>query len=497
MYQFFYLRQSDKNPKMGTIYRAVYDDRTAVLRKSLKITIPGSLWDDKNQRVKECVDCDYQLFNHHLNDLELEFLQSNNNVQKFNKDCFLSFAEHLIATEYTNEETKKKYSTILNSLRTYIDEILKSKTLPIDELRKIDFIKKYAKWLEQRRYKKRIDEKVKKNKTIFNYISVIKTFVTRYNEIHPELDEIKTVHYLAQVGKIEKVESKMLFAHEINSIINYKPSDNAKRDKTIDAKYHFLFQFFTSGLRVSDLLLLNFKHFRNGRVEFVAKKNGEKISLPFGYKSCKVLSNLFPTEYEIAINENTLGNLTLSSDEIEALIMIKSKKELGLLTIEDIQKMIEYLKHDKTVDHLDRINILTTVARRIEQNVAVTFCSIMGSKPSGLVFNYLNFEDFKNLKVMDKRDLNKQQNYLFQKARCAYNRRLKRIAIDLGISNLSSHVSRHSFAYYMLDSGASIEEICHALGHSSIDITQKYIKQFPSKFSDKAIDRFSNRFQLS
>ena len=482
---------------MGTIYHAVFDDRTPVLRKSLKITIPGSLWDDNNQRVRESTTWDYKLFNHRLNELEVEFLQSNNKAQKPNKDCFISFAEDLIENEYSNEETKKKYSTILNSLRTYSNQIIKSKTLPIDELRKIDFIKNYAKWLEQRRYSKRIDEKVKKNKTIFNYISVIKTFVTRYNELHPEFDEIKTVHYLAQVGKIEKVEARMLFAHEIDAIITYQPSIKVKRDKTIDAKYHFLFQFFTSGLRVSDLLLLNFKNFRNGRIEFVAKKNGEKISLPFGYKSCKVLSNLFPLEYEMATNENNLGNLTLGPDEIEYLIMIKSKKELGSLTIDDIHNLIEYLKHDKKDDHTDRIKILRSVALRIEQNVANTFCKIMGSKPSGLVFDYLNFEDFRDITVMDKRDLNKQQYYLLHKARCAYNSRLKRIADDLGITNLSSHVSRHSFAYYMLDSGASIEEICHALGHSSIEITQKYIRQFPSKFSDKAVDRFSSLFQLT
>ncbi len=133
----------------------------------------------------------------------------------------------------------------------------------------------------------------------------------------------------------------------------------------------------------------------------------------------------------------------------------------------------------------------------MEHNVAGSFCTIMGTKSSGLVFDYLDFEDFKDVKIIEKRELNKNQCYLVQKARAKYNGRLKRIATDTGISNLSSHVSRHSFAYYMLSTGASIEEISHALGHSSIEITQNYIKQFPSQFSDKAVEKFSSRFELT
>jgi hypothetical protein len=37
---------------MGTIYKAVYDDRTPISRDSLKITIPLKLWDDKKQNVR-------------------------------------------------------------------------------------------------------------------------------------------------------------------------------------------------------------------------------------------------------------------------------------------------------------------------------------------------------------------------------------------------------------------------------------------------------------
>lgn len=65
-----------------------------------------------------------------------------------------------------------------------------------------------------------------------------------------------------------------------------------------------------------------------------------------------------------------------------------------------------------------------------------------------------------------------------------------------GIKELSSHVSRHSFAYHMLESGASIEEISFALGHATVQQTQGYLKQFPQKFADKAIKVFEDSFEL-
>ena len=123
-------------------------------------------------------------------------------------------------------------------------------------------------------------------------------------------------------------------------------------------------------------------------------------------------------------------------------------------------------------------------------------CRIIGEKPSGLVFDYLEYEDFKDLRIMDKKELTKVQTYKLHRGRTKYNGRLTRIAKRIGIDKITSHVSRHSFAYYMLSTGATVEEISFALGHASIEITQSYIKQFPSKYSDDAIDRFGSSFSI-
>jgi site-specific recombinase XerD len=73
---------------------------------------------------------------------------------------------------------------------------------------------------------------------------------------------------------------------------------------------------------------------------------------------------------------------------------------------------------------------------------------------------------------------------------------LKRIAGAICITQLISHVSLHRYAYYMLCSGASFEELSIAMNHFSIEITQYYLKQFPKQFSDVDISRFPDWWEI-
>jgi integrase len=166
------------------------------------------------------------------------------------------------------------------------------------------------------------------------------------------------------------------------------------------------------------------------------------------------------------------------------------------LNIHNLHQLLQFLISDRKNDNNKRILHLKSVIERVENSISISMCDIMGSKSAGFVFDYLDFEDFKDLNVRERYFLSKHQNYLIHKARNTYNSRLKRIARDLGIDKITSHVSRHSFAYYMLFTGASVEEISHALGHASIEITQHYLKQFPSRYSDKAIRRFESHFEF-
>jgi site-specific recombinase XerD len=455
------------------------------------------LWDEKRQQVRQSAEIEHEKINYLLNQHKSNFLAANKKAVKTNRECFIEFALDYLEKNYSNVGTKIKYTTVIKSLQKYVSEVLGMNTLPFEELRKIDFINGYKKWVFKRQYKKRDDTITKRTRTVFNYVIVIQTFVKRYNELNPEKDEIKTIHYALGVEDFDIVEPKMLYLEEIERLIGYTYSSYRKTDKTMDAKYQFLFQFFASGLRVSDILLLNYKHFTKGRIEFVVKKSGKKISIPFMYNACKMLGYFYPNEYETAVLENALGDVNLMSYEVEELIRVDSnKKPLADLTINDLVQFNQYLVEDRSNDNANRVKVLKGIITRVEKQVANSMCRIMGEKPSGLVFDYLDYQDFKDLRIMDKKELTRTQSYELHRGRAKYNGRLTRIAQRIGIDKITSHVSRHSFAYYMLSTGATVEEISFALGHATIEITQSYIKQFPSRYSDNAIDRFGSSFSI-
>lgn len=74
-----------------------------------------------------------------------------------------------------------------------------------------------------------------------------------------------------------------------------------------------------------------------------------------------------------------------------------------------------------------------------------------------------------------------------------FNRELKEIAKICGISkNITSYVSRHSYGTLMKQKGVPIEVISESMGHSNVEITQAYLKQFDDKYIDDANDILSN-----
>lgn len=72
------------------------------------------------------------------------------------------------------------------------------------------------------------------------------------------------------------------------------------------------------------------------------------------------------------------------------------------------------------------------------------------------------------------------------------NRKMKNIAKKLGIGNVSTYTARHSFATIMKYSGANTEYIKEQLGHSSIDVTENYLKSFEKDERTKNAKLLSN-----
>ena len=58
------------------------------------------------------------------------------------------------------------------------------------------------------------------------------------------------------------------------------------------------------------------------------------------------------------------------------------------------------------------------------------------------------------------------------------NRRLKKIAMNIGISQLTTYTARHSFATVLKRAGAKTSYISESLGHSNLSVTENYLAYF-------------------
>jgi len=105
----------------------------------------------------------------------------------------------------------------------------------------------------------------------------------------------------------------------------------------------------------------------------------------------------------------------------------------------------------------------------------------IGKEPNDFIFPIIKRE---SLAEIDK-DI--------QWARKCYNKRLKTIASDCGITeNLTSYVSRHSAATAALFVGVPVAAISKLMGHSSLAVTQTYLKSLPDSVIDSYHEQVVN-----
>ena len=91
----------------------------------------------------------------------------------------------------------------------------------------------------------------------------------------------------------------------------------------------------------------------------------------------------------------------------------------------------------------------------------------------------INGDDFSRLSEVQYRK--------FQSVRCYYNKLLKIIGQQAGISkNLTSHLSRHSYTSLMLELGENVNlyDLMTSLGHTRLTTTQTYIQKLTNKRTD-------------
>ena len=110
------------------------------------------------------------------------------------------------------------------------------------------------------------------------------------------------------------------------------------------------------------------------------------------------------------------------------------------------------------------------------------------------VQNILDYYEAKNLDspfifpILLQENMTPQQiAYREQKVLSRYNKKLKELASLAGINkNITSYVARHSFATILKQIGTSTDVISELMGHSDVQITMTYLKEFNNEELDYA-----------
>jgi integrase/recombinase XerD len=374
-------------------------------------------WDARKCLVKETDEVDHEYLNRVIAEVLAEVRATfSENLNTGKRASFIAFFEKVIDRQ-TNEGTKIKYAIILTKVKAYLKDNRKE-DLTFKEITE-DMVYAMMKF-----FMRGMEED-----TAHHYLKVIKGVIRKavkanvHNYIRNPFEGVKLK------GEASKAPSSL--TPEQLEKVAFTVIGNERVEA---CRRTFLFQVFCQGMRVSDLLLLRWNNFMEGRVEYRMLKTGKDMS--------------------ISLNDNLV--------ELLRPIIEKLSKR-GETTGETIDRLSSSKKHKNL-----------------------------------FVFPYLNSDEFNFVDCKnDFSRIGKELYVRLNKKSIVYNRNLKEMQKAISVkTTLTSHTARHTFASLLLDGDVNLYAISQSLGHSDIKITQKYLSNFRSKKLDDINESLVNRFRL-
>ena len=180
--------------------------------------------------------------------------------------------------------------------------------------------------------------------TIHANIKFIRVIFNRaYRE---ELIEYDLNPFLKYQLKTEKTQRVYLTEEELENFKNVETTPGTKIELHKDM---FVFASYTGGLRISDMLQLQWKHFNGEHIDFTIKKTGNQLSIKIPNKALEIIEKYKPSK----INAHSFifpmlqeGTLNLSATEIDNAISSATayvNKNLKLIAAKaEIEKNISF-----------------------------------------------------------------------------------------------------------------------------------------------------------
>lgn len=522
-------RKINKDGPLGYVFLQRIEYRKSTIR-SLKLPpFDIKYWNKNSQRVKKTKKIDYLGYNDTIEKALSDVLAEGKSFRSYDgvnsRLSYLHFYENELNRSALKDKhgTRLKYTTVYKKLTGFLLSNGKSDLL-FSELSQ-DFLDDFRIYMKK--------SGLETNTTI-HYLKILKVIFGKA-EKDRSLIIGNNPFYRYQFERKKPKTKETLYPDDITKLLDAQiASEGLAKDRDL-----FLFQFFSGGMRVSDLVTLRYSNLKNGRIAYNMFKTDTKVDIAITDIILDLLKRLLALHVDV---NDTIENLM----DIDGLQLKRSqllqKTHLGDLTSSPYGLPSEVLNSiplsiciDKSywVPSTQFVFSMNMEQLRVEHETLTKFIESKGIiKFSGYAFNFstlyegsdfffqelvgritsrikqlrkahlentvgvlnewaidkdiskkfvfgmLKDADFDNIgKKNDFSIASEEQYKKINVAGIVYNRSLKQLPKLIGIDKtFSTHLPRTSFANIMMNSDATSMDISKALGHSSLSVTDEYLK---------------------